>query len=211
MKKSLINTKKYKLSANNFYDVETEKTQIVIGSTFSNGMNHFNGWQTRLNGKNKKTAHYSVDINGYIFEHFNPKYYSNFVNNDDLNRKIVSVVIENSGWLLKDVEKNEFIDWKGNIYNGKVFEKKWRDFNYWIPYNDKQIESLIILIKSICNKIKNIPLEVISHNTKIDLGVNNYKGVLYRSNFNGLHTDPNPSLGFEQIKNIIELKEIENE
>lgn len=200
-----INSKKYQLTPSNYYKIETDKTQIVIGSTFSNNMNHFIGWEKRLNGNFKKTAHYTIDVNGNVFEHFNPKYYSKFISNDNFDRQIISIVIENEGWLLKDVEKNEFIDCGCNIYNSRIFEKKWRNFNYWTPYNNKQIKSLIMLIKDICDRFKSIPLEVVPHNTKIDVGLDKYKGILYRSNFNGVSTDPNPSLDFELIKNEIEI------
>lgn len=207
----MTKNQKYVLTPNNFYEVETEKTQIVIGSTFSSKMNHFKGWKTRLNGKYKKTTHYTIDINGRVYEHFDPKYYSTFIGVDNIDRNIISIVLENQGWLKKDLKTDGFIDMVGNIYNGKVFEKKWRNFNYWASYNNKQFVSLIGLIKDISDRFK-IPLNIVSHNTKIDIGINNFSGILYRSNFANLATDPNPSLDFDKLKEGVEfLKIIENE
>ncbi len=206
-----INNKKYSLTSDNFYEIETQKTQIVIGNTFNNNMNHFKGWKTRLNGKTKKTAHYTIDINGKVFEHFDPKYYSNFIGINDLDKQIISIVIENEGWLLRDIQKGEFIDWVGNIYKGKVFECSWRNLYYWTSYNEKQNKAIVELIKSICDRFKDIPLDIVSHNTKVD-NINKYRGVFYRSNFSSLNTDPNPCLDYKFIKdNIEELNKIENE
>lgn len=198
MKQPLINDLKYKLSNNNYYEIETKKTKIVIGNTFSNNMNHFKGWQKRINGNYKKTSHFTVDINGKIYQHFDTKYYSDFTNINNLDKQIISVSIENKGWLLKNTENNQFIDWLGNIYKGNVFEKKWRNFNYWIPYNNKQIKSVLLLLKDICLN-NNISLDIIGHNTKIDL-FENYSGILYRSNFDKYNTDLNPNWDFEEIK-----------
>lgn len=198
MKQPLINDLKYKLSNSNYYEIETKKTKIVIGNTFSNNMNHFKGWEKRINGNYKKTSHFTVDINGKIYQHFDTKYYSDFIGVNNLDKQIISVSIENKGWLLKNTENNQFIDWLGNIYNGKVFEKKWRNFNYWIPYNNKQIKSVLLLLKDICLN-NNISLDIVGHNTKIDL-FENYSGILYRSNFDKYGTDLNPNWDFEEIK-----------
>lgn len=200
MSKLIINTKKYPLSETNYIQQEFLKSQIVIGNTFSNDMKHYIGWKTRLNGNTKKTAAFSIDISGRIYQHFDPKFYCEFIGNNDIDKQIIPILLENRGWLFKDNEKNEFIDWIGNIYNkeDKIFEKRWRNFNYWANYNDKQIKSLSLLVKDICNKF-NIPLETISHNTKFEQ-VNNYRGILYKSNYNSNFTDVSPAFSIEYFK-----------
>ena len=105
----ILDEKKYVLSENNYIREETNKTQIVIGHTFNDQMRHFIGWQNRYNGKYKKTAAFTIDAAGLIYRHFDPIFKSNFFELEDLNNKSIIILLENYGWLEKDVEKKEYI------------------------------------------------------------------------------------------------------
>lgn len=202
----IINKDTYKLGLTNYIHEETIKNKILIGNTFTTNMNHYVGWVTRYNGKYKKTANYTIKLDGTIYEHFNPKYYSNFTDDISFDKTIISIVLENEGWLIKDLnDENKYINNVGNIYNrvDDVIIRKWRSNKYWAPYSEKQLESTIKLINKLCIEF-DIPLEVISHNTKINK-VNNYKGVLYRSNLNNYFTDVNPSWDFTNFKDKLEI------
>lgn len=198
-----IDTTSYILNNNNYISKEYDKKQIVLGNTFSTNMNHYIGWTTRLNGNNKKTATYTIDINGKIFNHYNPKFYSNFIGDDNMDKHIISIVIENEGWVLNDIKKNQFINWVGDIYNKEIIERKWRGLTHWAPYSKNQYKSAIRLIKFLCSEF-DIPNEVVSHNTKIE-GLMNYNGVLYRSNFEKYYTDLTPAWNYNTITNNINL------
>ena len=202
----MIDDVTYKLSNDNYISVEYPKKQIVIGHTFNHDMRHFIGWTHKFNGKYTKTAAFTVGVNGDIYKHFDPKFYSNFFGNNDIDKKTIVILIENDGWLLKDSEKNLFISWVGDIYKGptEVVEKRWRDYNYWAPYNEKQVESTLQLVKMICKEFS-IPMVSVNHNTKID-DIGAYEGVLYKSNFDKNYTDLSPAWNFEEFKNKIELK-----
>ena len=93
----------YELTENNYYNKEFEKKQIVIGNTFNEKFYHFNGWLTRLDGQYTNTANYTITRKGEVYEHFNPTYYSDFVNEKRVDKKIISIVLENQGWLKKDL------------------------------------------------------------------------------------------------------------
>lgn len=202
----IIDKETYYLTTNNYIGEETDKDKIVIGNTFSTNMNHYIGWSTRYNGKYKKTANYTVRLDGSIYEHFSPKYHSNFTDYISLDKTIISIVLENEGWLIKDLNnENVYITNFGNIYNrvDDIIIRKWRSNKYWAPYTDKQLESTAKLVIKLCDEF-NIPLEVINHNTKINK-VNDYKGVLYKSNLNQYFTDVNPSWDFIRFKDNVEL------
>ena len=66
-----------------------------------------------------------------------------------VDKKIISIMIENQGWLLKDLLKDKYIDWVGNIYKrrAKVIEKRWRGFLYWDSYTSKQLKSCLELVE----------------------------------------------------------------
>jgi len=201
----IIDDKTYKLSSNNYISIATEKNQIVLGHTFNHDMRHVAGWQHRYNGKYRKTAAFTVDKEGIIHNHFDPKYCSEFFQDIALDKKTIVILIENDGWLLKDTKNNAFITWIGDIYNepNHVVEKRWRGYTYWSPYNDKQLESAAKLVKMLCDKFS-IPQTAISHNTKIDK-LGDYQGVLYKSNIEKHFTDLSPSWDCELFKNKIEL------
>ena len=196
----------FKLSDENYIAIETPKKRIVIGNTFSINMNHYIGWTKRLNGKFKRTANYTIELDGNIHEHFSPKYYSNFMNDNKLDENTISIILENEGWLTKDLfNENKYINYIGHIYNkDEVVEKRWRNFKYWAPYTDEQMQSLVKLVKQLCEEFK-IPLNVVSHNTGFK-DANKYEGVLYRSNFEKYYTDISPTFNFEWFKNKIEIK-----
>ena len=202
----MIDDKSFKLPIQNYISAETGKSQIILAHTFNHDMRHFNGWLNRCNGQYKKTAAYTISENGAIYEHFNPKYYSRYFKNYEQNLKSIIILIENDGWLVKDFEKNQFLTWIGDIYKEptKVVEKRWRGFNYWSNYTDEQFESAINLVKILCDRFS-IPLNAISHNTKAE-GLNDFSGVLYKSNFEKHYTDLSPSWNSELFKTKIEKK-----
>lgn len=205
----IIDSKSFKLSADNFIPIETIKTRVVLGHTQNNHMKHFTGWQKRLNGKYKKTAHYTISRDGSIYEHFDPKYTSKYFKYHDLNSKSIIILLENDGYLTKDSKSGEFITWLGDIYKceSSVYEKKWRNLNYWCPYSKEQLESTLNLTRKLCEEF-NIPKITINHNTKInELG--NFSGVLYKANLEKYYTDLNPSWYFEIFKNKLEKDERE--
>lgn len=195
----------FKLPEKNYIPIESSKKRIVIGNSFSVNMNHYIGWVTRLNGNFKRTANYTIELNGNVHEHFSPKYYSNYLNDNKLDNTIISIVLENEGWLNKDLfNENKYINYVGHIYNREeVVEKRWRNFKFWAPYTYEQMESLTKLVKQLCNDF-NIPLNVVSHNTGFK-DANKYEGVLYRSNFEKYYTDISPTWDFTMFKNKIEI------
>jgi hypothetical protein len=202
----LIDNKKYLLPETNFIKEETIKKQIVIGHTSTNKMKHFIKWSTRLNGKYLKTAAYTISTNGKIYEHFDPIYSSNILKDIELDKKSIIILLENEGWLTKNKEKNELINWFGDIYNkpDEVIEKRWRGYTHWTPYNGKQFDSAVWLTNKLCDEFF-IEKFAIPHNTKMDK-LDEFKGVLYRANLDRDYTDLSPAWNFEDFKYKLENK-----
>ena len=175
-----IDNKTYQLPVLNYISTEMSKTQIVIGNTFNRNMRHYAGWLHRNNGQYKKTAHYTIAMDGTVYEHFDPKYYSRYFKNYEQNLKSIIVLLENDGWLIRDVEKDQYLTWIGDIYkeSSKIISKKWRGFNFWTQYTKEQFESTINLTKVLCDRFS-IPLTSVGHNTKVDI-LADYRGILYR-------------------------------
>lgn len=201
-----IDDEKYKLLPSNYLEVESIKKQIVIGHTSNHDMKHFQGWIHRHNGKYLKTAAYTIDAAGFIYQHFDPKYQSKYFDDLELDKKSIVILLENDGWLTKDTEKNEYITWVGDIYKhpNEVISKKWRGHDYWSPYTKEQIESVKELVTLLCGEFF-IPLTAIIHNTKVDK-FSGYEGVIYRSNLDRQYTDLSPAWNCEAFKNNLETK-----
>jgi hypothetical protein len=202
-----IDKEKYKLSEDNYIKEGTVKKRIVLGNTYSTDMRHCIGWNKRWSGKYTKTAMFTIDINGNLFEHFSPNYYSNFMDKVEVNESTISILIENEGWLTKDlIDENKYLNYIGHIYNRKdsIVEKRWRNHTFWAPYSQKQKDAAYKLVKQLCIEF-NIPLKAIAHNTSFDT-VEEYEGVLYKSNFEKYYSDISPAWDCLEMKNKIEIK-----
>lgn len=200
----VLNEKDFKLTENNYIKIETEKKQIILANTFNDEMRHFIGWKNRYNGKYKKTAAFTIDAAGLVYKHFEPNYKSEFFDDEELNNSAIVIVLENYGWLVKDIEKKEYITLLGSIYNKSIepIDKRWRNYRYWDPYTEEQFNSSLELISNLCDTF-NIPKTVLSHNTKI-VDFIDYNGVLYKSNIEKKYTDLNPSWDFYNFKEKLE-------
>jgi N-acetyl-anhydromuramyl-L-alanine amidase AmpD len=206
-----IDSVTYSLNTNNYIDKEFEKRQIVLGNTLITDMKHVNGWKKRLGGNYKKTSTFTIDRKGKIYQHFDPKFYSDFIGDKSVDKKIITISLENQGWLLKDSLKDRYVDWVGNIYRrrAKIIEKRWRGFSYWDPYTPSQYKATLKLIEYLCNEF-NIPKKIVGHNTQIE-NINLYEGITYRSNYFKEKTDLSPAWDFKKIKNKLEENTEKNE
>lgn len=204
-----IDIDSYKLTNNHFHQIEYKKTQIVVGNTFNSGMNHYNGWLKRLNGNYTATANFTISVSGKIYQHFDPKYFSDYINIKGTNEYIISILLENEGWLEKN-DAGDYITVCGNIFpSDSVIERRWRSQKYWAPYSNEQNESLIKLIRYLCDKY-DIYLKTVGHNTQVE-SVLDYNGVLFKSNFAKEFTDVSPAFNFIEFKNNLELKNNDDE
>jgi len=203
----VIDDKIYKLPTCNYIPKEYDKKRIILASSNNKDMKHYNGWLTRYNGKYTKTAPFTINKDGLICKHFEPKYSSNYFSNLDFNNDSIIVLLENEGWLTRGDINNEFITSNGYIYNKPkdIIEKTWRGFNFWFNYTQPQFEAALELVVTLCDRF-DIPMSIPSHNTKID-DLKNYSGILYRSNIERYYTDLNPSWDYKLFKEKIEKYE----
>jgi N-acetyl-anhydromuramyl-L-alanine amidase AmpD len=200
----VIDKDTYRLSETNFHPKEFTKHQIILGNSLNVKDNLYYGWKNRLCGNYTHTSTFTIDRKGNIYQNFNPKYYSDFINKKGVDKKIISITLENQGWLLKDLLKDKYIDWVGNIYKrkAKVIEKRWRGKQYWDPYTASQIKSTTQLIDYLCEEY-DIPNNCVGHNTFIE-GIELFEGITYRSNYYKDNTDLSPAWDFKKFKKKIE-------
>lgn len=200
----MVINKTLQLSDKQYYTEVNKKTQIVIGNTLSSDMSHFDLWTKKINGKFKGTAPYTIGKDGTIYEHYDPKYYSDFLNISDSDKSIIPIVIENLGWLDKDYTTDKLNTWCGDEYdpNNGLINTKWRGKLRWEPYNIKQLNGLVKLCDSLIDKF-NIERFVSDHNTKIP-NITEKTGIYYKSNYSINYLDVSPAFRFNNFKTKIE-------
>lgn len=180
---------------------EKEKKQILLTHTSRKLIDYMVSLKLRFVGKPTKLPHYVVSRDGKVLQLIDHFYNSNFSNNERINSKSIVISLENLGWLEKVPLQNHYINWIGNIYNGEVINKKWRDYFFWQPYTEIQIEKTAELCIKLSKELK-IELNCIGHNTKVK-GCESFLGILTRSNFDEFSTDLSPAFDFEKFNNLL--------
>ena len=180
------------------------KKQIILCHTSREAGEYLASLKFRYNQKYDKIPHYLVTKSGEIIQLLIDSGYSKFFDDDSINRQSIIISLENLGWLEKKPLTNQYINWKGGIYIEEPYDKKWRDYFFWEPYTELQVESTIKLCNKLCDDFS-IEKKCSGHNTKI-YGIKNFEGIVSRSNYDERFTDLNPSFDFEKF-----LKNIEHE
>ena len=184
---------------------QKKKHQIILSHTSRPVNEYLLSLKYRYNGKFPRIPNYVITRDGKVLETLSPIEHTNFFTEPNINRNSIIIVLENLGWLQKEPLKDYYVNWNGDIYNGIVFEKKWRDYFFWHPYTTTQLE----LTAKLCNKLfkeMSINNKVIGHNTRIN-GIDKFEGVVTRSNFDVNYTDVSPSFNFEEFLKYIEYEQ----
>ena len=183
---------------------QKKKHQIILTHTSRNISDYLQSLKYRYNGEYDKIPHYVVTREGVILQLLTNSEYSNYFSDPKITQGSIIICLENLGWIQKEPLKDYYVNWIGDIYKGKTYDKKWRDYYFWHPYTDEQMNSTVEL----CNKLfedMSIKRQSIGHNTKIN-GSNKFEGVVTKSNFDTNYTDVSPAFNFD-----IFTKKIENE
>lgn len=175
----------------------SKKKQIILAHTGCNLEDYLVKITTRYNKKYDRVPAYVIAQDGTVYEFFNPKYSTKFMEEDSVDKMSIIIVLENVGWLAKDPKENTYCDWKGHEYLGDVAHKDWRNKKHWATYSDEQMVALLEVIPELCQRFKitkafvgdNIPI----HKPKT------FKGVITRSNYDKKFYDLSPAFNFDLL------------
>jgi hypothetical protein len=174
---------------------QKKKQQIILQHTSRNVEEYLLGLKYRFNGKYNKIPNYVVSRDGKVLKLLENESHSKIFSEDNINRNSIIICLENLGWLEREPLNNQYVNWIGDIYKGNVFEKKWRDYFFWQPYTETQIEYTAKLCKKISEEM-GMSIDVVEHNTRIN-GVEKFRGITSRSNYDSVFTDLSPAFNFE--------------
>jgi N-acetyl-anhydromuramyl-L-alanine amidase AmpD len=195
----IINYKKFKPKGK-----QKKKYQIILTHTSRNVTDYLNSIKYRYSGNYPKIPNYIITMDGKVLQLLDNTEHTQYFEEPNINRNSIIISLENLGWLQKEPLKDYYVNWIGDIYKGNVFEKKWRDYFFWQPYTDIQVQNTSILCNMLFKEMSIKPM-IVGHNTKIN-GIEKYEGVVTKSNFDLNFTDVSPSFNFEKF-----LKKINNE
>tara|TARA_R110000868_G_scaffold52202_6_gene165134 strand:+ start:731 stop:1327 length:597 start_codon:yes stop_codon:yes gene_type:complete len=183
---------------------QKKKHQIILTHTSRNLNDYLQSLKFRFNGDFKRIPNYIITREGKIIQLLGNTEHSEYFKDLNINRNSIIISLENLGWLQKEPLTDHYINWIGDIYKGNVFEKKWREYFFWQPYMEEQLNSTYSLCDKLLKEMKIKP-QIVEHNTKI-VGIEKFVGVVSKSNFDTSYTDLSPAFNFNEL-----LKNIENE
>lgn len=193
-----IDKKTYKIGDKNFYKSKYDKKQIILAGSLRKDNFHIKRLSKKFFGLSTNWPTFTISREGKIYQHYDPKYYSDFMENKEIDKMSISIVLENMGWLFYDFASDNYLNsLHEKCPEADVYERKWNGGVYWERYTDAQFESVVKLCKYLCEKYY-IELDTTGHNVYIE-NAKDFEGIVSRSNYSMDILDLNPSFNFNQF------------
>lgn len=194
----------YKLENKNYHQTKTKKYQILLGASLRKDSNQLIHLQHKDFGHTKKWPTYTITRTGLIYQHYDPQYYSDYMGVKEIDKKSVSIVLENMGMLFYDPNKECFVNWIDEECSEKlVFEKLWKNTRYWETYTAAQYDSVVYLCNYL-SKEMDIHMDALGFNVYHDT-TDKFYGIVTRSNYDSDYCDLNPSFDFQKLMKMLNI------
>ena len=99
-----IDNETYKVKDINHHKSQSVKTQILLATSLRKDGYHITRLQHKDYGKTKRWNTFTVARDGMVFQHFDSKFHSDFLEIKEADKKLISIVIENMCALFKTPE-----------------------------------------------------------------------------------------------------------
>jgi N-acetyl-anhydromuramyl-L-alanine amidase AmpD len=179
-----------------------KKKQIILNHTSREVGDYLTSLEFRYNKRYDKIPNFIITREGEIIQLLPETGNANFFTDPIINNNAIIISLENLGWLEKKPLLNYYINWNGSIYKQEVYNKKWRDYFFWEPYSDEQFDMTVKLCNELLDTMK-IRKKFIGYNTYVS-HIENYPGVVTRSNFDTKFTDLSPAFNYELFSKMID-------
>ena len=185
-----IDNETYKAKDINRHKSQSVKTQILLATSLRKDGHHITRLQHKDYGKTKRWNTFTIARDGMIFQHFDSKFYSDFLEIKEADKKLISIVIENMGSLFKTPE-DKYINWLNEeCEKENVGEKIWLNYMYCEKFPKVQLESVYSLCLYLCEE-HGIPTSCIDFRN-FNATIVRYKGIVFKSNYLEDSIDINP-------------------
>lgn len=203
-----IDTTKFKLPEGQYVKEETKKDLLVLHFTAGgSAASAFNTWK---NDKDRVATAFILDVDGTIYQTFDPKYYAfhlGFKGSWKNDQRSIAIEIANFGPLKKDGEK--LYSWPNNYKNFycnaseayKYTNRSFRGFDYFAAFTESQIKKIGGLVEHITTTY-NIPkvLPPVEYREKYDpTYFSNWTGIASHQNYRPDKLDIGPAFNFDWI------------
>lgn len=182
--------------------LKKKKRQIILNHTSREVGDYLTSLEFRYNRKYDKIPNYIITREGEVLQLLPETGYTNVFDNPVVNENSIIITLENLGWLEKKPLLNYYINWIGSIYKQEVYNKKWRDYFFWEPYDNRQFDMTVKLCNELLDNM-NIRKKFVGYNTYVS-HIENYPGVVTRSNFDTKFTDLSPAFNYELFSKMID-------
>jgi len=105
-----IDKKTHWVSIKNRYKTKPPKTQIVLGVSLRKENHHIIRLNHKEFGETKKWNTYTITRDGLVYQHYDPKYHTDFMGVKAGDKQSISIVFENMGHLFKTKE-GKYLNW----------------------------------------------------------------------------------------------------
>jgi N-acetyl-anhydromuramyl-L-alanine amidase AmpD len=196
-----IDSETYAIPEGNRYKTQIAKTQIILATSLRKDSNHIIRLQHRDYHKSKAWNTYTVSRTGEIYQHYDPIYHSDFIGIKEVDKKSISVVLENMGCLFV-APNDKYINWINEVCDTKnVEEREWQGYKFWEKFSDEQVESTIVLCRRLCDDF-GIPKQIIEfHHYHKD--TQKFRGIVFRSNYIEECNDINPQFDISKFTELL--------
>lgn len=177
------------------------KKQIVLINTSCTLEEHITKIGTRYNGKYDRIPCFFISRDGNVYQHFSVKSYNKLMSEYNIEKNVITIAVENVGWLYKDTLTGDMVDWKGSKYIDGIIEIPWRGKKYWATYPEIQYTKLAELVDYLCKEY-GVVKEFIGTNIVVDKP-NYFKGIVNRSNYSKNYYDLSPAVDFKKLTKLI--------
>ncbi|MFA5366398.1 MAG: N-acetylmuramoyl-L-alanine amidase [Dehalococcoidia bacterium] len=191
----------YEVKENNRYKVQTAKKQIVIGMSLRKNGHHITRLTHKEFGNTKKWNTFTITRDGVVYQHYNPKFYSDFLGIKDADRLSISIVLENMGYLFQTSD-GKYINWLNEeCEEENVIAYDYLGYNYWERFTIEQIKNVVLLCKKLCKEF-GIKKECIEFHPYHKDTVK-FEGIVFRSNYIEDSSDTNPLFDIEKFNKML--------
>jgi hypothetical protein len=191
----------YKIKEINRYKTQSVKNQIVLATSLRKGSYHITRLQHKEFGKTKRWNTFTITRDGVVYQHYNPKFHSDFLGIKEADKQSISIVLENMGSLFK-TPSGKYINWLNEICDEEnVIKKNYLGYSYWEKFSEKQIVSTVELCKKLSNEF-NIPKNCIDFHY-FHKDILKFRGIVFRSNYIQDSSDINPLFDIEKFNAML--------
>mgnify|MGYP000906399054 CR=1 FL=1 len=181
----------------NHYKTQNVKNQIVLATSLRKGSYHITRLQHKEFGKTKRWNTFTVTRDGVVYQHYNPKFHSDFLGIKEADKQSISIVLENMGSLFQ-TPSGKHINWLNEICDEEnVIEKNYLGYSYWENFTEEQIISTVELCKKLSREF-NIPKNCMEFHY-FHKDTLKFRGIVFRSNYIQDSSDINPLFDIEKF------------